>query len=96
MTVAIVVYILMVTVPLVGAAALTERLFRLWSLPVRGAWAVTALLIALIGGRTITQQLVAPPTIPTATINVIASGGSPSTGSARPAIRTARDWPTVR
>lgn len=91
MTVAIVVYILMVTVPLVGAAALTERLFRLWSLPVRGAWAVTALLIALIGGRTITQQLVAPPTIPTATINVIASGGSPSTGSASSLLMAARD-----
>ncbi len=59
MTVAIIVYILLVTVPLVGAAALTEKLCRLWSLPVRGAWAVTALAIALVGGRTITQQLLA-------------------------------------
>jgi beta-lactamase regulating signal transducer with metallopeptidase domain len=60
MTVAIIVYILIVTVPLIAAAALTEKLFRLWSLPVRGAWAITALLIALIGGRTITRQLLAP------------------------------------
>jgi len=61
MTVAIIVYILIVTVPLIAAAALTEKLFRLWSLPVRAAWAITALLITIIGARTITQQLITPP-----------------------------------
>ena len=75
MTVAIVVYILIVTAPLIAAAALTEKFLRLWSLPVRGAWTVTALLIALIGGRTITQQLIAPHATFSGTgINIVAAG----------------------
>lgn len=67
MTAAIIVYVLIVTVPLIGAAALTERAFRLWSLPVRGAWAVTALLIVLIGGRAVARQVIAPTTVATVT-----------------------------
>lgn len=74
MTVAIVVYMLIVTVPLVGAAILTERLCRLWSLPVRGAWAVAALLIMLVGARTMSQQLVAPQ----ATFSITAINGTHS------------------
>ncbi|MEO7104518.1 MAG: M56 family metallopeptidase, partial [Gemmatimonadaceae bacterium] len=82
MTVAIIVYILIVTVPLIAAAALTEKLFRLWSLPVRGAWAVTALLIALIGGRTVTQQLIAPDaTLSITGINIATTGQTAPTGS---------------
>ncbi len=67
MTAAIIVYVLIVTVPLIGAAALAERAFRLWSLPVRGAWAVTALLIVLIGGRAVAHQVVAPAAVATVT-----------------------------
>jgi len=82
MTVAIIVYILIVTVPLIAAAALTEKLLRLWSLPVRGAWAVTALLIALIGGRTVTQQLIAPHAPLSITgINIAATGQTTAIGS---------------
>jgi beta-lactamase regulating signal transducer with metallopeptidase domain len=71
----------LVTVPLVGAAALTEKLCRLWSLPVRGAWAVTALVIALIGGRTITQQLLAPHGSASLTTIKYAESAAPITAS---------------
>lgn len=82
MTVAIIVYILIVTVPLIAAAALTEKLFRLWSLPVRGAWAIAALLIALIGGRTVTQQLIAPhATLSLTGFNIVATGPTTPTAS---------------
>ena len=57
MTAAIVVYVLIVTLPLIAAAALTERTLRLWKWPVRGAWAAAAIAIALIGGRTAVQQM---------------------------------------
>jgi beta-lactamase regulating signal transducer with metallopeptidase domain len=56
-TAAIIVYVLIVTLPLIAAAALTERALRLWKWPVRGAWAAAAIAIALIGGRTAVQQL---------------------------------------
>jgi beta-lactamase regulating signal transducer with metallopeptidase domain len=92
MTVAIIVYILIVTVPLIAAAALTEKLLRLWSLPVRGAWAVTALLIALIGGRTVTQQLIAPHAPLSVTgINIAATGQTTPTASTSFALATLRE-----
>lgn len=81
MTVAIIVYILIVTAPLVGAAILTERLCRLWSLPVRGAWSVAALLIVLIGGRTLTQQLIAPQAVTAITAINVANVAAPTTMS---------------
>jgi beta-lactamase regulating signal transducer with metallopeptidase domain len=56
-TTAIVVYVLIVTLPLIGAAALTEKLLRLWKWPVRGAWVATAIAIVLVGGRTAMQQM---------------------------------------
>lgn len=71
MTAAIIVYVLIVTLPLVAAAALTERVCRLWSWPVRGVWAATALLIALIGARAIVQQTVTPATISISQIHVM-------------------------
>jgi len=71
MTAAIVVYVLIVTLPLVAAAALTERVFRLWSWPVRGIWAATALLIALVGIRAIVQQSVAPATASMGSIRIV-------------------------
>ncbi|MEO6779203.1 MAG: M56 family metallopeptidase [Gemmatimonadaceae bacterium] len=57
MTTAIIVYVLIVTVPLVAAGAMAERLCRLWSWPVRVTWAVTALLIVLVAGRTVARQM---------------------------------------
>lgn len=57
MTAAIMVYLLIVTLPLLGAAALTEKTLRLWTWPVRGAWALAALAILLIGARTAVQQM---------------------------------------
>lgn len=57
MIVAIIVYVLIVTLPLLAAAALTEKVLRLWKWPVRGAWAVAGLAIVLVGGRTILQQM---------------------------------------
>lgn len=65
MTAAIVVYILIVTLPLIGAAALMEKMLRLWKWPVRGAWAATAIAILLVGGRTAVQQM-APAQAPLA------------------------------
>ncbi len=57
MIAAIIVYVLIVTLPLLAAAALTGKILRLWTWPVRGAWAVAALAIVLVGGRTILQQM---------------------------------------
>ena len=57
MTAAIIVYILIVTLPLIGAAALMEKMLRLWKWPVRGAWAAAAIAILLIGGRSALQQM---------------------------------------
>jgi bla regulator protein blaR1 len=54
---AIVVYVLIVTVPLLGAAGIMERAFRLWTWPVRGVWAATLLVTVLLGGRAVTHQL---------------------------------------
>jgi len=59
-TTAIVVYVLIVTLPLIGAAALTEKMLRLWKWPVRGAWLATAIAIVLVGGRTVMQQMTPP------------------------------------
>jgi bla regulator protein blaR1 len=56
-TTAIVVYVLIVTLPLIGAAALTEKMLRLWKWPVRGAWVATTIAIVLVGGRTVMQQM---------------------------------------
>jgi beta-lactamase regulating signal transducer with metallopeptidase domain len=56
MTAAIVVYILLVTLPLIGAAIFAEKACRLWALPVRGVWAMTALVMVLIGGRALVNQ----------------------------------------
>ncbi len=69
MTAAIVVYVLIVTLPFVAAAALTEKIFRLWSWPVRGIWAVTALLIVSFGGRAVVQQSSAAPAVPIGSIH---------------------------
>lgn len=92
MTVAIIIYILIVTLPLIAAAALTEKLFRLWSIPVRGAWAATALLIALIGGRTVTQQLLAPHAVLSVTgINIAATASATPTVKASVALAALRD-----
>jgi beta-lactamase regulating signal transducer with metallopeptidase domain len=60
-TAAFVVYILIVTLPLIGAAMLTEKILRLWKWPVRGAWVATAIAILLIGGRTAVQQMTSSP-----------------------------------
>ena len=62
MTAAIVVYILIVTLPLIGAAALTEKTLRLWKWPVRSAWVAAAIATLLIGGRTAVQQMAPAPT----------------------------------
>lgn len=63
MTAAFIVYVLLVTLPVVGAAVLTEKLLRLWKWPVRGAWAVAALAIVLIGGRAVVRQMTVAPTV---------------------------------
>jgi beta-lactamase regulating signal transducer with metallopeptidase domain len=60
-TAAFVVYILIVTLPLIGAAMLTEKILRLWKWPVRGAWVATAIAILIIGGRTAVHQMTPSP-----------------------------------
>ena len=57
MIAAVVVYVLIVTLPLIGAAALTERAFRLWSWPVRGVWALTLVATVLLSARAVVHQL---------------------------------------
>ncbi len=69
MTAAFVVYVLIVTLPLIGGAVLTEKMLQLWKWPVRGAWAATAIAIMLIGGRTVVQQM-APAQIPLAITSI--------------------------
>lgn len=53
---------------------LTERMCRLWKWPVRGAWLAAGLAIALIGGRTVVQQIVpqqTPTLIEIRNVNVV-------------------------
>lgn len=84
MTTAIVVYILIVTLPLVAAAALIERLCRVWSWPVRPVWAAMSLVVVSLSVRAVVQQTVHAQAVSLAsTHNVRLAAPSAAAGFAR-------------
>ncbi|MDQ2888950.1 MAG: M56 family metallopeptidase [Gemmatimonadota bacterium] len=56
MIAAIVVYVLIVTLPLIAAAVLMEHALKLWRWPLRGVWAASLLATVALAGRAIIRQ----------------------------------------